>query len=830
MLIGVLVGTITSRSAAQSADSTKTETLEHTIEYNAADSMQFSVDAKQVKLYGNAKVVYGSITVEAAYIEFNLDKKELFAASITDTNDSIIGKPQFTEGDQSFTASTMRYNFDSKNGKITKAITQQGDGYIHGGQIKTLENNQVFFIKNGRYTTCDKPDKPHFYIEAKKLKVIQKKAIVTGPANMKIFNIPTPLVAPFGYFPTDMNKSSGFVMPQIGQSPAMGLFLTDGGWFFNINDFLSAELLGSIYSRGSWGAQTRLNYKKRYKYNGNFSYEYNYNRIGLGEQDPNFIKNSQYFVRWRHTQDSKAHPKNRFSGDVNFGSSNNFTNKVNANVNDILTNTFKSNVQFSTSFLNRKVNLSMSANHVQNSRDSSVVVNFPEVALNVSRFFITNKNRVGPKKWYENIGFTYNFNTRNSFKDQGAIVLNEINSNQFSSGAKHDFTASTSLKMRKTFLQYFTLTPNFTYSDKWTMQSIRKTFDEDTRTVITDTIQGFERFGDYSFNAALTTKIYGMYQFRSKKIKAIRHVITPSVNFSWKPDLTKESLGYFQTVALDTNGRTSQYSIFDQALYGRPSTASNGILTWQLMNNLEMKVVSKKDSTTTTKKIKLLEGLSFRGTYNFFADSMRFSTIPLSGWTSFKDGKINLRFNGTLDPYAIQGGNVKVAIPQYQATNNYLRLVRLTTFTTNLAVSLKSSTQKPPRATQNLNPLEIQEVDEQPEYFVDFNIPWNLRLNYTFKYTQNFYRDSRSFVNTVDLAGDVRIAKSWKIAFRTSYDFVEKDLGITSIDIHKDLHCWEAKLNVIPFGPNRRYMFDINVKSPTLSAIKFSRKRNLYDL
>ena len=813
--------------------------IESKVEYLADDSIRLDVSEQKVYLFGNANINYEEITLKAAYIEFDLKNNIVFAKGIIDSAGKEIGKPVFDENEQSFSAKTITYNFETTKGLITQVITKEGEGYIHSDTIKK-QANDVYFIKNGAYTTCDL-EHPHFAIKSPRIKVIPNDKIITGPAYLSIAGIPTPLAAPFGIFPNKKGQSSGILIPTYGESVNTGFFLQNGGYYFGISDKLDLEVRGDTYTKGSWALRAASSYKKRYKYSGKLSTGYSVFKLGEKEL-PTFSKTNDFFISWRHNQDPKARPNSRFSANVNARSST--YNKFNSNnSNDYLSNTFKSNISYFKSWAGKPYNLSVNLTHSQNVLNKTVELNIPEVMFSIDRFYpLKRKTVIGKPKFYENISLAYTTNLRNTISYDSLFTPGNTSEfitgsmPRFRNGMDHLIPIKTSFKIFK----HLNFTPSFNYRERWYLQSIEKRWDDTTSTLVTDTVRDFKAARNYSISTAFTTKIYGMYQFKSKRIKAIRHVLTPSIGLSYRPDFGEKKWGYYKTVQRDTLGNTDTYSIFNgginnwQGIYGSPPRGKSGLISFKLHNNLEMKVRSLKDTVTHTKKIILIENLTISSSYNLAADSLNWSKISIGGYTRlFK--RLRIEYNGKLDPYIIDslGRNIN----KFEWKENK-RLARITNSDWDLSLNWNLSPEvfKKKESTEGTEE-ELEMIYEHPDAYIDFNIPWSLNISYSLRHSSNYHYSgqlkpdsvSKNIVQTLSFRGDINITPKWKIEFSSGYDFVDKKISHTAIDIYRDLHCWEMTFKWIPFGFRKSYNFGINVKASVLQDLKLTRKREWYD-
>ena len=664
--------TLTTDSLAEN-ESKEDGILPFPIKYHANDSMRVDVDSQLVYLFGKASVDYDDLHLTADLIRIDMNLKEVAATGRPDSTGQLAGKPEFSQAEQKFKATSMRYNFGSKKGKISYVITSEGDGYIHGETVKKdAENN--FFIKNGQYTTCNL-DEPHFSISASKLKVIKNDKIVTGPAYLTIEDIPTPLAIPFGFFPNKKGRSSGVVFPGFGESTDRGFYFQRMGYYFGFSDYFNLMLTTDLYTKGSYTIDLSSQYKKRYKYSGNFKVSYAYTKVG--ERDlPNFSSRRDFHINWLHTQDPKANPYSNFSANVSAGSSQYYRNTI-APLNNYLSNTFQSSLSWTKLFPDKPINLTLSMNHWQNTITHDVRINLPDVSFGVARFTpFKRKVQQGKVRWYEKIGGNYTMRGTNYVETKDSLLFSANSLQQMKNGIQHVLPFSTSLNLFK----FITVSPSINYTERWYFKTTEYQWNNELRKVDTLKNDGFKAARDYSISVGMLTRIYGMFQYKRGPVAAIRHVLTPSVGLSYRPDFSEAHYGYYRKVQTDTNGTLTSYSIFQNTVFGGPAAGKYGAMTFSLDNNLEMKVRVKTDSGMTLKKIKLLESLRFNSSYNLIADSMKLSPITFSGRTTLAN-KFILTFGGTLDPYAFDALNRDYN--KFQIDENG-RLFRLTSASTAL--------------------------------------------------------------------------------------------------------------------------------------------------
>jgi len=768
---------------------------------DAKDSINIDLKNKKIFLYGNAKILYKDIKIEAGFIEIDWNTNLITAKPKLDTLGKKIQIPFFKEGEESFNAEEIKYNLKSKKGIIKQIKAKEGEGFILGDKVKKTEND-ILYLKNGDFTTCDH-DKPHFSIRSKKIKVIPGEKIITGPAYLRLFNFPTPLALPFGYFPNNQKKSTGLIFPSYGESANLGFFLKEGGYYFTLSDKADLSIKGDIYSKGSWGLKSLFRYKQRYKYSGNFDLSYG-NIINSEKGFPDYSVKKDFFVRWNHKQDAKANPTLQFSANINAGSSTYHRNNT-FNSNEYLSNTFQSSVNLSKRWEGKPFSLSANLRHNQNTQTKIINLSLPDISFNMNRIFpFKNLGKKGKESWFHKIGVSYSSNLRNDVSIADSLLFSKESIKSFRNGIRHSIPISTSVKV----LKYFTFSPRINYTERWYTNQISKSFNSLDSTIITDTLNKFTRAGEYNITAGLNTKIYGLVQFKKGKVKAIRHVITPNLSFSYKPDFSNSQYGYYKNVQSST-GNTEEYSIMQNGIFGSPSKGKQGNIILNISNILEAKLNSKKDTIKSTKKIKIFENLNVGSSYNIFADSLNLNDINLNARTRFLD-VIDFTFSSRYDPYVVNE-NFTNNVNKFELFENG-RLARFTNANTTVGLTISNNTFK-------------KKKEEEKEK--NNKISWSFNANYSLNYNKG-YRSSEfsDTIQTLNFSGDLKISDKWKLNFQSGYDFDTKELTYSSINIYRDLHCWEMILNLIPLGYHRSYTFTIRVKAAILQDLKLERKRD----
>ena len=806
------------------------------INYKASDSIKFSITNKEMYLYKNGEIQYMTTELKADSIVLNMEDNIAYASGVKDTTGILRGKPKFKDGTQEFESLDLRYNFKTNKGVIKEIITKQGEGYIQGKLTKRMSDS-IYCVKEGWYTTCEDHDHPHFYIRMSKAKLIKDKKVISGFANLYIEDVPLPLAIPFGFFPMTKKGTSGVLLPTYGEERLRGFNLRDGGYYWFINDYIDLTATGTIFTNGSWGLNLGSNYRKRYRFNGTFHYSMSRNHTGeKGTED--YQQSNDWSIRWTHSQDAKANPYTTFSASVDMSSANNNYYNSGTNINDIANQRKQSSISWSKKWPDKPFSLTASFTHNQNSRDSSISLSFPNINFRISQIFpFRRKERVGSIKWYENIGFTYTAELKNTIQTKESELGNSFKhmARDWQNGFQHSIPLSTSINLIKDL----SFSPSFSYKGVAYLSSIRKGDWVIDSTMANygynpiDTVYGLHYAHNYTVSASLSYNptIYGMYQFKpDAKVFALRHVIRPSVSVSFAPNFGVDPKNYWKTY-LDKNGVEQKYSIFEGKLYGTPTgserSKQTGSMNVSLDNNVEMKIRNEQDTTGNEeyKKIKILESFRISSSYNFFADSMRWSNIQLSARTKVFNEKVNINLTGTLDPYAMTANAVRI--------NKYNGgLGRLTQVTASTGIQFSSDNGK---NKEEKNDKLNGHYDE----YVDFDVPWSISLDYTFNYSKNYTPNttegatkpnSQSTISQmVRINGDFTLTSKWKFGYSTGYDFQQKEITATSFNISRDLHCWEMTFSCIPFGTHQSYNFQINVRSSMLKDLKLMKRDSWYD-
>ncbi|MEC8701909.1 MAG: putative LPS assembly protein LptD [Bacteroidota bacterium] len=831
--------------------------IETTINYSAKDSIFYDLKSQKIKLYGNSKIDYGEINLEAYEILVNWNDKTLDANYLTDSTGKKIGKPIFSEGNQSYETDKITYNFDSRKAKIKGIVTQLDDAYMQGEDVKKNEEDELF-ISHAMYTTCNL-EEPHFHISSGKIKVIPGKKVVSGPFHLKFGDVPTPLGFIFGMFPQPKKKVSGLIMPNYGEEKRRGFYLRDGGYYFAVNDHIDLRLTGDVYSKGSYGMTLGSSYKKRYSYSGNLRFNYNKSKLGDFE---NPSTSNDFSFSWSHTPDAKG-KSSRFSSSVNFqtNSYNQNKNLVYSDFNESINAQFNSNISYTKTFKGSPFNLSANLRHSQNVQTKKVNLTLPDVSYNMSRIYpFKNLGKLG-KTALGKISISHRFNGKieltngsvgnslsglnilnssNNFSEQIDFNMDNLNSiiDRSKIGGKHTIPISTSFNL----LKYFTVSPSVNYNEIWYFKKLSYNYNELEDGIEIDTTNSFQRAWSYSSAFALSTRIYGTVFFKKGKIKAIRHVISPEISMSFSPDFTKPKFGYYENVQINSEGDTKLLSKYENFLFGSPRIGSSASMNFYIGNNLEMKVVDKNDTISGTRKIKIFDNLSFSSSYNFLADSFRLAPVRFSTRTSFFKRLINLSVSGNIDPYTFKLDSISENSSGIK--NVYQRRVDELAYKNNQGIgslayinmslgfrfSAKDfrSEDEEEKDSSFGTREEIDYINSNIAEYIDFNVPWSINASYNLNRRKLGFRDP-TITQTLTFSGDVSISEKTKISFRSGYDFKFKMLTQTSINATRDLHCWRINFSWVPFGRFQSYNLSINAVSALLQDLKLEKRSRFFD-
>lgn len=829
--------------------------LDNAVDFSAKDSLVL-IGQNNAFLYGDGTVEYGEFKLNSAEIRMELDSSTVYASGVVDSLGDLTGNPVFNQGGDEYESKSMKYNFKTERGYITDVITEQGEGYLVGGKAKKMEDGS-FFIEDGKYTTCDDHEHPHFYFQLTRAKVRPKKDVVTGPGYMVLADIPLPLALPFGYFPFSDKYSSGIIFPSFGDDYNRGFYLRDGGYYFAINDYVDLALRGEIYTKGSWGVTAHSSYVKRYKFHGSFDISF-LTTITGDKGSPDYSKMQNFQVVWSHTQDTKANPALNFSASVNFATSGYSRNDLNSYYNSSFTeNTKSSTINATYRKPGSKWSFSATANIAQRSQDSTLAVSFPNLNVTMSQVApFKRKKSVGGEKWYEKIKLSYSGQFQNSLTAGQDEFFKKSLIKDWRNGIKHSIPVSATFNI----FNYINLSPSLSLNDRMYTSKIRRQWDTQASREVQDTTHGFYNIFDFNASVAFDTKLYFFWQplkFLGDKVQMIRHVMTPTVSFNWSPDFGMRGWGvydYYTYTDQAGNDRRVDYSYFSHGIFGVPGRGKSGSVSINLANNVEMKVKDDSDSTGM-RKISLIENLSLSQSYNFAADSLRLS--PLQANIMLRLVKnFNLNLSTSWDPYAygvVNGAPRQINKYRWEVGKGF---PRLSSAGTSFSYTFNNDTFKKKKKNENDNDDEEDEDENTEEDsfsgraeakrrggknkqdntdtsdsdgYAKWECPWSLSVNYSVSYGYGQFDFDKmewkgKWTQNLSFNGNIRPTKNWNFSFSASYNFDQHKLAYMNCSVSRDLHCFTMTASFVPVGPYKSYNFHISVKSSLLKDLKYDKR------
>ncbi|HTD97972.1 MAG TPA: putative LPS assembly protein LptD [Mucilaginibacter sp.] len=822
--------------------------LKSLVTAHAEDSTRYDDVHQILYLYGRARVTYEDFELDADFIRVDEKNKIIFASGQIDPfTKRYIGRPISKQNkEKPVTSDSLRFHYETKKGKIYNASSQQEGNFITGGQIRKL-NETAAAYRNVIFSTCDLPyPETHFGIVITK-GIGEKNQIISGPAFLEIEGVPLPFAIPFGFFPKPNQRTSGIIIPTFGEDARLGFYLRSFGYYLALNDYLDLTNTGTIYSRGSYEVNTTARYLNRYKYTGTLSLSYSSTNAGL----PGDAPQKDFHIDWSHQQNPNSNPGTTFSASVNAGTSGFARNNAATqgyNLNTLTQSSLRSSISYGKIWAGTPFNLTVALSHSQDLVNKTVSLELPTFNFNMSTLSpFDSKDRVGEQKWYQKITVGYSLQGTNKVNNvpEAELFKGSTLSKRLQNGFQHQIPIGFS----QNILKYFQFSTSANYTERWYFQTINERFARGSvpgrDSLVFDTVGGFKRAGNYTLGASISTKIYSTLAFKNSKIKFIRYVATPSLSFSYNPDFSDPSFGYWRTAVssatIPYQISSRRYSIFQNSVYGGPSQGKTAGLGFSLDNNIEAKVRPKStDTSQTDKKIKILEGFNISTFYNFAADSFKLSSINFSGHTAFFKDKINVSFSGLLDPYVTQVRDSISNGQLYKYRRQFNRLTFsdghfpvLTSFNLSASASLNPAIFKPQNAAplpantlQTMNPEQAQKLallNSDPSAYVDFNVPWNVSLNYSFNYNNSY--TSTFVTNTVMISGDVSITPKWKVQYTSTYDIRAGKLSsATSFGIYRDLHCWNLSMQWLPFGYFKSYNVTLKVNAAILQDLKITKR------
>ena len=841
------------------------------VKYSAEDSIVYDAASGTAYLYGNSKVDYENMKLASDKVHMNLDNSTVRATGTADSTaeGGIKGKPVFTMGKDEYQSDTMAFNFKSKKGLIKGIYTEQQDGFL-SGEVGKRDSTGAVFLQHGRYTTCDKPH-PDFYIALSRAKVRPGKDVVFGPAYLVVADVPLPLAIPYGFFPFSKKYSSGFIMPSYGDESDRGFYLRDGGYYFAISDKWDLKLIGEIYTKGSWGVSAASNYRKRYRYSGSFLFSYQDSKTG-DKGLPDFAEQESFKIQWNHRQDPKANPYSSLAASVNFATSSYERNNLNSlyNPQTLTQSTRTSSVSWNTSFSSIGLSLSATTNLAQNMRTSSIQITLPDLNISLSRFYpFKRKHLVGKERWYEKISMSYTGQLANSISTTEDKILHSNLIKDWKNAFQHTIPVQANF----TLFNYINVTPSFNFTDRMYSKKVTRGWDNTLqKEVVRDTTYGFHNVYNWSMSVGASTKVYGFWTPNRKlfgdKIQAIRHVITPQVTFSYAPNFAARRYGYYDSYQYtDASGNVKlvEYSPYQDELYSVPGKYKTEMISWDVSNNIEMKIKSDKD-TTGYKKISIIDELGASMSYNAAADYHRWSDLSmrlrLKWWKNY-----TFSMNAQFATYAYElDANGKPYVGNHTEWG-YGRLPRFQGMSQNFSFTLNPEKLKKWFGRKDDKDDDKVSVDsdgpdtniesnmdddlEKGKYaakkkrgniaetdddgYMSFNMPWSLTIGYGITMRENTagrfntktMRYPYKFTQTLNFSGNIRISDGWNINFSSGYDFENHAMSMTTASLSRDLHCFNMSASIV-LAPYTSYNFTFRCNAATLTdALKYDKRSGI---
>ena len=822
------------------------------VKYTAKDCVRINRKENKLILYNEAELYYQDIELRAGIIILDYETNEVNAGRI-EIDSVLVQYPFFKQANNEINPDSIRFNFDTQKALIWNSKSGQNDMDIFAALTKK-ENDSVYYIKDARVSTAGKlvggedEDGIDYYFKVRKGKITPGGKIITGPTNMFIADVPTPIGIPFAFFPSTQNTESGFIIPSVNQSNRRGYSIQNGGYYLALSDYFDLSLIADYYTNGSYGFRGDSKYRVRYKYNGSFSFRYE-NLIDEERGLPDYSKSTVFNVRWNHSKDAKSSPNSTFSASVNFGSSDYYRQSVNQlNSSNFLNNNLSSSISYSKSFPEYpRVNVSLTTAMSQNSKSKAVNLTLPTFQASMERIF-PFAPKVGAKKgFFQNINFQYTGRAENRIITTEEALFGPTMFDNAKYGMKHNIPLSTNFKL----LKYLSFTSSANFEEVWTQNTVKyNDFNPETNLAAKDTIGKIGTFRQYNLGVSLGTTIYGTFNFgENKKIQSIRHTIRPAISYSNRPSFEQ----YYDTYIADADGNTREYTRYENSLFGIPGRKIANNMSISLGNNFEAKVLDKDTTAKEAKKVILLNNLNFSTSHNFAADSLRWSPIRASTGLSILKNKMDINIGATLDPYALNEN--KTRINTYNILNGG-GLFRLTSANVNMGYSISSSqfesgekdNEEIEEESNELNEIEStssggreDDLFGRAEDFSDrrmnednnspapkypsyrTKIPWDLKFAYSLTYNNS--RGQQDFSNnSLMFSGNIDLTPKWKVGLSSGYDFKGKGFTYTQLRFNRDLNSWRLNFSWVPFSDRASWNFFIGIKSGLLSDIKYEKQ------
>ena len=815
------------------------DSLDAPISYSAQDSVVLDVPTKNITLYNKANTKYKDIDLNAYNIRMDQAHSLLLATYSRDTTGAMIGRPKMIQAESKMESDSMVFNMKTQKGITLNTFTQSGEMFVMGEKMKKISKDD-YYAYRGRFTTCNL-DTPHFAFRTNKMKLINKKMAITGPVHPEFEGVPIPIYIPFGYFPISAGRHSGFLAPTFDVSSQYGLGLQGIGYYKVINDNFDVAFRANIYSYGGYNLYLTPEYRVRYRFSGRMNLIYQNTRILDNSGKAAYTTTKTYNFQWAHTVDSKAHPGQNFSANVNLMSAK-FNNANITNPTAVYNNQINSSIAFSKTFDEGKYNLTVNANHNQDNVSGLVNINAPSIGFTAITIYpLAPKELVGAPKWYQKLGIGLNSNISGmtSFYDSLSSFSHILDT--FKWGAQNNIPISLALPQ----LGFLQITPGVSFQNRifntkyfYSWNNLKQKVD-----TASPPQKGVYFANSLSFSIGLTTAIFGTFQNfgKNSRILGIRHTVRPTISFSYSPDL---SSGYYQNIQYTKEGHFQNMNQFAGNVYNAFSPGTFGGMSFGVDNNIEMKVRSKTDTSAgANEKIKLIDGFGFNGSFNYLADSFKLSPIYMYiRSTLFKN--LNISATATLNPY--QHDSLGININKYAWEGGGFNLGRIVGGNISITTSFKSKPKDEKKAEEDKQnqegyqmPMTIDEqqaelayIRNNPAEFVNFNIAWSVNVSFAFSFSNTFVSTAKRYETQVNssliLNGDFNLTEKWKVGFNCYYDIKNTQMQNLTTFLSRDMHCWQLTINVTPVGYYRSFNITINPKSNILRDLHINRTRTFY--
>jgi lipopolysaccharide export system protein LptA len=802
------------------------ESLNQIVTYKASQKIVHDVKLRRIYLYGNAEVQSEGFSLKAGYILIDIDSNQVEASYRVDSLGAKVEFPELTEGSETIRCETLKMNYKTQKAYIKALAIKQDEFYFKMGTAKRQANKELH-LRQGILTTCDLDD-PHYHFQLSKGVLVPKERVVTGPMNLWVSGIPTPLGLPFAFIPINQKeRTSGLLFPEFIPLSAYGFGFQNLGWYFPISERYQTSVYANLYSRGSWGLRNDLDYAKRYGYTGRLSLGFQQFNSGFPTND----KRNKVTVSWTHRKAPKSNPYWDFSSSVNFISDNQSKNSLDPINPEYFSNSFNSDINLARNFPGKPINTGLKMSLRQNSIAKNISLMSPVFNVNVTRVFpFKDVFETADKNWkktIQRIGVTYNLEGQNRSQFADSLLTNgDFNaiSQRLMNGVSQGISIQTNTGLFKNAVK---INPSLNYGNKINFQQIVKSYDPVENKTQIDTLRQMAMRHELNFSLTATTVLYGYYRFVGPKQARLRHLMTPNIGYRYTPGWNP-----LVTANAGPNQAPISYSPFERSIYQVGSVREASLLTFGINNTAELKFKSAQDTLTGYKKIRLIDQFSITGNYDFTKDTMQLSDLALNLRISPANW-INFVSNAQWSPYAWNATGATTGVYAWQ---NAQQLGRLTT--TNLTTTVVVAPKKDRKKIQDHSTL-FNEQDWNadynyyalhPERAVYYDIPWKMNLSHVYgiRANQNISTSNPNpwlFVQTLVLSGDLSFTKRWNLSGNLNFNIQDARLTNAYFSLNRNMHCWALSFYYVPIGGNKSFLLTIRNTSSIFKDAKLEFRR-----